>query len=493
MTPPAAAPQKGLTFSIREGLCIEQKPGPCALVIFGASGDLTSRMLFPSLVQLASNNLLPKRFFVLGVARTPLSDAEFKSRAKGLENVYYFHGDYESPAFYEDLKARLSELHALHQTGGNAIFYLAIPPALYAGITHRLGVAGLLEGIPEAPAKTNAGFARVIVEKPFGRDIQTARALNFELRRHLNEDQIYRIDHYLGKETVQNILMFRFANAIFEPVWNRTYIDHVQISALETVGVEHRAGYYDKYGVVRDMFQNHMLQLLALTVMEMPSSFDGQRVRDEKIKVFRDIRPLAGQDMKEVVVLGQYAGYRGEQGVAPDSATPTYAAMRLQIDNWRWSGVPFYLRTGKRLGRRSVEIAIAFKPVPHSAFGPLLPAQLGQNLLIFRIQPDEGISLTITAKKPGPKICIGELTMNFDYALAFGEHPPSAYQRLLLDCMLGDRTLFQRYDAVEETWRFFDPLLKAADLKVEAYEEGSEGPEAANGLIERFGRRWRTG
>ncbi|HAH07136.1 MAG TPA: glucose-6-phosphate dehydrogenase [Elusimicrobia bacterium] len=477
--------QKGLTFSIREGLCIEHKPEPCGIVIFGASGDLTSRKLLPSIAYLSSKGLLPKRSFVLGVARTALSPDEFRARAKGVENVYYMYGSYENPDFFLALKARLQELDARHETGGRLLFHLAVPPPLYPAIVEQLGRAGLLEGC------VSGGCSRVVIEKPFGRDLESARALDAQLKRRLREEQVYRIDHYLGKETVQNVLMFRFANAIFEPVWNRTYVDHVQISVLENAGVEHRAGYYDGSGVVRDMFQNHMLMLLALIAMEPPASFEADRVRDEVVKVFRNLRPLAGRDLEDHVVLGQYEGYRLEPGVASSSSTPTFAAMRLDVDDWRWSGVPFYLRSGKRLCCRSTEVAVVFKQVPHSLFSPLLPEHLAENALVFRIQPNEGISLTIEAKKPGPKICLGALTMDFDYAEAFGERPPEAYQRLLLDAMLGDPTLFLRQDAVEETWRFCEPLLKTGDIKLEPYATSSEGPEAAQRLIARFGRRWR--
>ncbi|MFA6028544.1 MAG: glucose-6-phosphate dehydrogenase [Elusimicrobiota bacterium] len=480
------SPSRGVSLSIREGLCIEQRPDPCGLVLFGASGDLAERKLFPALNHLSEKGLLPKGFFVVGVARSEMSEAVFRHRAGGFGAAHYLRGDYGDPATYAALAKLLSELDARHGTRGNAIFYLAVPPTLYAEVPRRLQEAGLLQGVRPG------GWSRVVIEKPFGRDLDSARALDAELAGLLREDQLYRIDHYLGKETVQNILMFRFANSIFEPVWNRDHVDHVQISVLEEVGVEHRAGYYDGSGVVRDMFQNHMLQLLALVAMDPPSSFDPDRVRDEKVRVLRALKPLPPRELSKCAVLGQYEGYRKEAGVAPGSGTPTYGALRLELDNWRWRGVPFYLRTGKRLSRRGAEIAVRFKSVPHSLFRTLAPADLESNTLVFRIQPDEGIELTFEAKKPGPKLCLGALTMKFDYAEAFGERPPEAYHRLLLDCMLGDPTLFMRRDAVAESWSFLSPLLDPKALVAEAYAPGSAGPARAERLLEADGRRWRT-
>ena len=466
-------------LTLKEGLCMESRPEPCGMVIFGASGDLASRKLLPSLGYLKEQTLLPEGFFVLGLARTALSEAEFRAKASGLSEARYISGDYLDPAAYRALKKRLDELHARNRTRGNTLFYLAVPPPLYGVIPRMLDQAGLLD-------KTG-GWRRVIVEKPFGEDLASARKLDDELHEVLDETRIYRIDHYLGKETVQNILIFRFANSIFEPVWNRDHIDHVQISALESVGVEHRAGYYDKAGVIRDMFQNHMLQLLALTAMEAPAGFEADRVRDEKMQVLRSLKPL---DPARSVILGQYEGYPAEKGVAAGSRTPTFGAMRLEVGSWRWSGVPFYLRAGKALGARRTEIAVTFKAIPHSIFSPLTPKHFCPNTLIFRIQPDEGISLTFSAKKPGPKLCIGSLTMDFDYTAAFGSAPPESYARLLLDCMLGDQTLFIRHDAVEESWRYLEPLLTASDLPVPPYARGSSGPKAAEELPARDGRSW---
>ncbi|MEE8425043.1 MAG: glucose-6-phosphate dehydrogenase [Elusimicrobiota bacterium] len=484
MRRPKDKAKSGLRVHVREGLCIEQRPDSCGLVIFGASGDLTSRKLFPSLNYLEKKGLLPRGFYVAGVARSPLSDAALRKKAKGLKPVYYVQGDYADPKTYSALKKRLAQLDKKHKAQGNLIFYLATPPKLYSLIPKMLHKVGLLKGL------SKASWARVIIEKPFGRDLESAQALDRSLAKVLREDQIYRIDHYLGKETVQNILIFRFANAIFEPLWNRKYIDHIQISVLESVALENRAGYYDQSGVLRDMFQNHMTQLLALTAMEPPSSFDADRVRDEKVKVYRSLRPLQGPDLGKRVVLGQYEGYRKEKGVSEGSRTPTFAAMKLEIENWRWKGVPFYLRTGKNLKKREAEIAVQFKSVPHSLFSELAPSDLSSNLLVFRIQPDEGISLRFETKKPGPKLCIGALTMDFDYSDVFGEDPPEAYQRLLLDCMQGDQTLFIRSDAVEATWSFFAPLLKRG-LEPCSYPGRSSGPREADALIESDGRLWR--
>jgi glucose-6-phosphate 1-dehydrogenase len=469
----------GLRVHVREGLCIEQKPNPCGLVIFGASGDLARRKLFPALRELQTKKLLPKGFFVLGVARSDLSNEVFAERTGGLANSQYLRGDYASPATYQSLKKELADLQKLHGVT-EIVFYLAVPPQLYGEIPQQLKAAGLLEG-----------QARVVVEKPFGHDLASAKELDATLAKALREDQLYRIDHYLGKETVQNILMFRFANRIFEPLWNREHIDHVQISVLESVALGDRAGYYDRSGVLRDMMQNHMTQLLALTAMEPPQTFDANRVRDEKVKLLRAVQPFNSKNWRSQVVLGQYEGYATEPGVASGSATPTYAALKMGISNWRWEGVPFYLRTGKALEKRTAEIAVHFKPVPHSLFSQLLPADLNANVLVFRIQPDEGVSLTIEAKKPGPKLCLGALTMDFDYNEVFGETPPGAYERLLLDCMIGDSTLFIRNDAVSTTWSLMQPLLEEK-LPLLTYPRGSWGPREADELLENDARMWRA-
>ena len=473
----------GLKFSIREGLCLEHKPEPCGLVVFGATGDLASRKLFPALQGLSQRGLLPKGLFVLGMGRSPMDEAALKSQMPGIPSVHYLQGDYTADATYSALAQRLKGFPERNATRGNTIFYLALPPDLFHPVTHRLGEAGLLE-------QSKTGWSRVVFEKPFGRGLDSALSLAAEIRDHLQESQVYRMDHYLGKDTVQNVLMFRFANSIFEPIWNRTYIDHVQISVLEAEGVGQRAGYYESSGVARDMFQNHMLQLLALVAMEPPASFAADSVRDEKIKVFKALKPWAERSLTERVVLGQYRGYRNEPGVSSSSDTPTYAAMRLEIGNWRWEGVPFYLRSGKSLKKRHAEIAVVFKPVPHSMFRQLLPTQLEPNALVFRIQPEEGVALTIEAKKPGPKTCIGALTMDFDYVQAFGEHPPDSYQRLLLDVMLGDQTLFSRDDALEETWRFITPVLDTK-LPLRTYAPASWGPEESDRMLAADNRAWR--
>ncbi len=502
-----------------EQFCIETRPEPCGVIIFGASGDLTHRKLIPALFNLSQKKLIPDNFFILGCARSLMTDVAFQQKvhdsltersqegsashlADFIQRCYYLTGDYNEPRTYAALVERLKRLDAAYSTGGNHIFYLAVPPNLYAPVVGHLGSAGLTNE-PE----NGTPWARVIVEKPFGRDLKSAMALDKEFQRVLDESQIYRIDHYLGKETVQNILIFRFANAIFEPIWNRRYIDHIQITVAESIGVEHRAGYYEQTGVLRDMFQNHMLQMLALVAMEPPASFGAKGVRDEKVKLLSAVRPFPLNHMEQWLVRGQYgpgqvggrevAGYRQEEDVAPDSQVETFAAMKILIDNWRWQSVPFYLRSGKRLARKVSEIAITFKSVPHSMFGPLLPEQLSRNVLLLNVQPEEGISLTIEAKHPGPRLCMSSLTMAFDYRKVFGGDPPEAYERLLLDCMLGDQTLFIRHDDVEAAWSLLDPVLEVyqadeSGRSLCGYPAGSWGPAESDALLERDGRRWRT-
>ena len=505
--------------TIRDEFCIEQKAEPCGLIIFGASGDLTHRKLIPALCNLSKRGLLPQGFYVLGCARSPLSDDAFRDRVRSsitaacrdvsgdalsgfLGRCAYVQGDYDDPALYDALSRRLKELDKGYGTEGNHIFYLATPPILYEKIVGRLGQSGLAveceEGYP---------CARVVVEKPFGRDLQTALSLDRELHLVLRERQIYRIDHYLGKETVQNIMMFRFANAIFEPIWNRRFIDHVQITVAESDGVGHRAGYYEGAGALRDMFQNHMLQMLTLVAMEPPSSFGADSVRDEKVKLLKAIRPIPMDELNQWLVRGQYdegeidgrkvRAYRQEEGVAPDSRVETYVAAKLLMDNWRWQGVPFYLRSGKRLNRRVSEIAIAFKSVPHSMFASMGPADLSPNVLVLNVQPEEGISLSIQTKHPGPKLCMSTLTMDFLYREAFDVEIPDAYERLLLDCMVGDQTLFVRRDGMEVEWSLLTPVLasweEAGDkVQLSPYPAGSWGPAEADGLLARDGDQWRT-
>ncbi len=511
-------------ISIHQSLCIEEAPPPCGIVIFGASGDLTHRKLIPSLFSLFRRELLPPGFFVLGAARSPLTPDVFRDRvaaelteffpeAPGAQvetfarRLDYLSGEYVDPGFARALAARLEVLDRRHGTRGNAIFYLSVPPFLYADVVANIARGGLVR--PGAIAED--GWRRVVVEKPFGRDLSSAMALDEALGRYLTEEQVYRIDHYLGKETVQNILMLRFANAVFEPIWNRRYIDHVEITAAESVGVGYRAGYYESAGCLRDMFQNHMLQLLALVAMEPPTSFDADRIRDEKGKLLRAVRPFDPGAVNRWAVRGQYSAgeiegapvrsYRDEKGVAPGSTTETYAALRLAIDNWRWQGVPFYLRSGKRLKRRVTEIAITFRSVPHSIFRPLRPEDLPPNLLVLNVQPEEGISLQIQAKRPGPKLCMGRLTMEFRYREVFGTAPPEAYERLLLDCMLGDQTLFSRHDNIRLAWSLLAPILEEwqdpdkasrGPSPLRLYPAGSWGPDAADALPGTDGAHWRT-
>ncbi|MCJ7730386.1 MAG: glucose-6-phosphate dehydrogenase, partial [Sedimentisphaerales bacterium] len=469
-------------------ICEETPAPPCAMVVFGASGDLTSRKLIPSLFELAKRGLLSEQFYLLGVGRKKLSDEEFRQIAQQavkqsfssatanqtrqfIDKLYYTSGDYSSASFYNSIKERVAELNTQHKTGGNPLFYLAVPPILYATVVEYLGSSGLSHLVDStlrqssvqagSPQADLAGSQRagLVVEKPFGRDLKSAAELNRTIHKYFDETQVYRIDHYLGKETVQNILMFRFANAIFEPVWNRDYIDHIQITVAESLGVEHRGGYYDNTGALRDIFQNHMLQMLSLVAMEPPASFEADCIRDEKVKLLRSVRPFALEPWSANFVRGQYGpgpvdgkkvvGYRDEPGVGPDSKTETFVAAKLFIDNWRWKDVPFYLRTGKRLCAKDTEVAIFFRKVPHSMFVSAGLADIPPNVLILQIQPEEGMLLSFQAKRAGSKICMSTLNMNFSYKDIFGVEMPEAYQRLLLDCMLGDQTLFDRYDSAE--------------------------------------------
>jgi glucose-6-phosphate 1-dehydrogenase len=493
------------------------RPGdPCVMVIFGASGDLTKRKLIPALYNLAQDHLLPQQFAVVGSARRPMTNQNFREKltqemrefATGpvdpdlwewlARRVYYLPGDGQDPETYRRLQDLLAQIDKEHGTPGNYFFYLAIAPGIFGKVIHQLGVSALTH-------EDNGCWRRVIIEKPFGRDLASARSLNQEIRQVLDEKQIYRIDHYLGKETVQNILVFRFANGIFEPIWNRRYIDHVQITMAETVGVEERGGYYDETGALRDMVPNHMFQLLALTAMEPPISFAADAVRDESGKILHAIPPLTPEDVLTRTVRGQYGegmegdhrqpAYRSEAEVKPDSATETFVAMKLFIDNWRWADVPFYLRTGKRFPRRLTEIAIHFKRAPLILFRNTSVEQLTPNRLVIHIQPDEGISLSFGAKVPGPIVSLGTVNMDFRYADYFGSTPSTSYERLLYDCMCGDATLFQRSDMVEAGWSVVGPLLdvwKALPPRsFPNYAAGSWGPKEADALLERDGRQWR--
>jgi len=496
-----------------------KRPHACVVTIFGASGDLTKRKLIPALYNLALENRLPERFAVVGYARSDLSHESFRAKLReavrefsrtGLKDeavwekfaatLYYVRGGYDEPEGYQRLKESVDAFDRGSRALPARVLYLATPPELYGAVIERTSSAGLTPREIDGEPRT-----RVIIEKPFGTDLQTAQDLNHRVHETLDEKQVYRIDHYLGKETVQNIMVFRFANAVFEPVWNRRYVDHVQITAAESVGVEGRGGYYDEAGVVRDMFQNHLLQLLCLTAMEPPVSFSADAVRDEKGKLLKSVRPIAPEEVAAAAVRGQYAGgkidgeeiagYRHEPGVARGSTTVTYAAIKLAIDNWRWEGVPFYLRSGKRMAERVTEVAIQFKRPPLLLFKSHAVEAVNPNVLVMRIQPDEGVSLTFEVKPPGPDMVIKPLSLDFNYEQAFGSSSPEAYETLLEDCIEGDSTLFTRHDWVESAWTLMDPIIqfwKLSKPKVfPNYDAGSWGPKEADEFIQRDGRRWR--
>ncbi len=504
-------------LDVRGSFCVETRPGPCGLIIFGASGDLTYRKLIPALFNLYKKDLLPDEFYVLGCARTKMTDEEFRKRASisisesssknqqpEIDNFVrfcsYHSVDYYSRESYIDLSKKINKMDTEYNSYGNHIFYFATPPDLYCPIAKKLNSAGLTKELDNEKS-----FVRVVIEKPFGHDLNTALALDKELHLSFSENQIYRIDHYLGKETVQNILMFRFANAIFEPIWDRRYIDNVQITVAESIGVEHRAGYFERAGLLRDMFQNHILQMLALVAMEPPTSFNADRIRDERVKLLRSLRPFPLNNLSQFILRGQYTsgfingkavpGYRQEINVSPNSNTETFISAKIFIDNWRWQGVPFYIRTGKRLARKISEIAIIFKRVPHSMFAPLPPENLSPNILVFNVQPEEGIALTIQAKQPGAKLCMSPIVMDFRYKDLFGIDMPDAYERLLLDCMVGDQTLFWRSDDVESAWSFVTPVLDKWKSDPQCcpltfYKAGSWGPDESFDMIKHDGREW---
>jgi glucose-6-phosphate 1-dehydrogenase len=482
------------------------KPVDQLIVIFGASGDLTRRKLVPSLYDLYDKNLLPGNFAVLGVSRTAMSDEEFRSRLgenlpdnskkeQFLSFLYYYSMETSDPDAYSGLSERLGQLDERIGTGGNFIFYLSTPPSLYEVIPESLFLAGL--------SRSDKGFRRLIVEKPFGTSLDSARKLNVGLLQYFDESQIFRIDHYLGKETVQNMLVTRFSNGIFEPLWNHNFIHHVEITSAESIGVEGRGGYYDHSGALRDMVQNHLLQLVGFIAMEPPAVMEADAIRNETLKVFQALRPIPEEDVERCTIRGQYIasaikgekvpGYRQEKGVPEESRTETFAAIRFFIDNWRWAGVPFYIRTGKRLPARVTEVVVHFKQVPHHLFNASPDYTPIENQLIIRIQPDEGLLLKIGLKIPGAGFHVQTVNMDFHYSSLAEVHLPSAYERLLLDCMQGDATLYTRGDAVEEAWRFIQPILDAwnssKDIPVYGYPAGTWGPEITDSLIENG--KWR--
>ena len=540
-----------------EGIILEEAPdiheqfqvtSPALMVIFGASGDLANRKLLPAIYRLSQQRLLPPNFVILGYARSPLSDDELRQRARTsmLANpevefqsadwdlfaprLYYLSGEYDDAEGFQRLRDRMMMLEEQWSIGGNRLFYLSTPPSVYEPIVTCLGAAGLVE-----PASRQS-WTRVVIEKPFGSDLQSAHKLNDHVLSVFNEEQVYRIDHYLGKETVQNVLVFRFANGIFEPIWNRNYVDNVQITVAESIGVEGRGGYYEKSGALRDMMQNHLLQLVSLTAMEPPIAFDAKAVRDQKVNLLQAIRPMQPEEVPDYVVRAQYGvgtaatrpvpAYLAENGVASDSTTETYVAWRLEIDNWRWQGVPFYLRTGKALPRKASEISVTFRRAPHLLFDStegfdypsgqdetgvratnqglrLNGDSLSRNVLTMRIQPDEGITLKTLAKRPGPSVNLTPVNLEFTYGHSFGE-PPDAYQRLLLDVVLGDSTLFTRRDEVELAWQRITQVLDGWRMQEEQsrngsipfrlphYPAGTWGPKEADTLLEKEGQHWVT-
>ncbi len=514
---------------LREGLAAERIPEPATMVIFGASGDLTKRKLLPALYSLTRERMLPGRFAVIGYARRAMSDDAFRAEMRaGCEefarrrpvdqglwdgfapNLFYQTGDYDDPKAFVALRERLEQVERTLGLPGNRVFYLSIPPSSFATVVRNLGVSGL---VPPPSAPATAQFSRVIIEKPFGTDLITAQKLNHDIHETLTEKQIYRIDHYLGKETVQNLLVFRFANGIFEPIWNNRYVDHVQITGAETVGVEGRGGYFEQAGILRDMVQNHLFQVVSLAAMEPPVALDADGVRDEKLKVLKALRPMPSSEIDANVVRAQYAagsiagravpGYREEPGVSPTSQTETYVGLKFFIDSWRWMGVPFFLRSAKRMPKRVTEIAIHFKEAPRLLFGRRGGEGVRPNVLSIRIQPDEGISLNFGSKFPGQAMEVAPVTMEFRYGSSFGVEPPEAYERLILDCLLGDGTLFTRADEVEASWTWISKIHEHWHAKAIAqsaagaieplptYPAGTWGPEASDQLIGAGERHWR--
>jgi glucose-6-phosphate 1-dehydrogenase len=498
-------------LDLKAEACVLSGPNePCTIVILGATGDLTARKLMPALFDLHRNRGLPQPFKIVGCGRTDWDDQTFRDRmqqalasnghAKSADwetfgpNLFYCRIDYREPQSFSKLADTLKSLDRKIDTNGNRLFYIALSPKLYEPAARNIGLAGL-----SREHHDGNGWARLVVEKPFGTDLNSARELDKNIHAHFEENQLFRIDHYLAKETVQNILMFRFANSIFEPIWNRRYIDSVIIRSTETLGVEHRAGYYEQSGVIRDMFQNHMMQLLALTAMEPPARFEADSVRDEKVKVFRVLRPFPTESIEKYLTLGQYTSgqiagepvpaYRDEQDVDPQSLTPTFAAMRVYLDNWRWQGVPFLITSGKRLAEKRSEIIIQFKQVPHSMFRRALDARISANRLILSIYPEEKITLTFQTKNPGATVCLRKVTMDFHYHQNYSGPVLEAYEKVLLDVMQGDQTLFWRQDGLERSWAFLTPILTECEgcagreSQLKFYPAGSWGPdEAALGM-----------
>ncbi len=490
---------------VGEACLLDRPTDPCTIVILGASGDLTSRKLIPAFYNLYLKGGLPDPCVIVGCSRTEMTSEEFRNRMEAAaregdhdlsrwtefsDRLFYYPVQYDSRASYDDLAGFLGRLDSDRGTQGNRIFYLALPMFLYGTTAELLGQSGL-----SRQGENGGGWSRIVVEKPYGSDRQTAAELDLKVHQSFNEDQVFRIDHYLAKETVQNLLVFRFANTIFEPLWNRNHIEHVDILAVESLGVEKRAGYYESAGVLRDMFQNHMMQLLALTAMDPPIRFEADPVQDEKVKVFESLRPFPVGNLFENLVLGQYGpgqldgkavhGYREEEGVDPQSLTPTYAMMRLFIDNWRWQGVPFFLTSGKRLGAKLTEIVIKFREVPVSMFRGVLGDHITANVLTLGIQPEEHITLTFQTKNPGARVCLRSVSMDFNYLQGYSGPVLEAYEKALLDCMNGDRMLFWRQDGIDHTWAFMDPILRECETcqdprgRLHPYRAGSWGPAAS--------------
>jgi glucose-6-phosphate 1-dehydrogenase len=520
----SAAPAEARPNPLREGLRLERMAEPCTMIICGATGDLTDRKLAPALYNTLLGGFLPPEFTVVGFARRDLADDAFREHLLESINTYsrnrpvkpaiwesfargieYHRGDLDDPAAYTELAKRLDRIDRDRGTAGNRLFYLAVPPNLYPEIVNQLDRAGLAAPGDRRKSGSKRGWTRVIIEKPFGWDLDSARTLNRELAEVFDEEQIYRIDHYLGKETVQNMAVFRFGNGLFEPIWNRRYIDSVQITVAETVGVEGRGEFYDQTGALRDIVQNHGLQLMAVFAMDPPVEFHAEDLRDEKLKVLRGVKPMSPAEVAANTVRGQYVSgwvegerigsYRDEPEVRPDSETETFVALKLSIDSWRWAGVPFYLRTGKALPSRVTEIAVQFKRAPLTLFARAGVSQVEPNVLAIRVQPDEGILLRFGAKVPGQGLQIRSVNMDFRYGASFAVDSPDAYETLLLDAMIGDPSLFTRDDEVERAWEILDPILQAwasgEGGPLHFYAAGGWGPPAADELLERDGRTWR--